>query len=174
MKKVLFLMISVLILGLIFTGCSEIAKFSSPATVNTDGVIYKCECFGPESATGMGLRIVEKENGGGTWFMYNYYPTDGTVVGNLHCIPIQAGNPKNGDNIIGTLQIKDLGSHYYRVQRWIDPVYTIMDEHLAISNTMNFTGKPGKDDNQDFYHTFYDADGLFYVFAHFSLDCASE
>ena len=34
---------------------------------------------------------------------------------------------------------------------------------------MNFTAVPGQDDNQDFGVPFSDADGNFYVFAHFSI-----
>ncbi len=109
MKKVLFLMISVLILGLVFTGCGDIAKISSPVTVNTDGDLYKCECFGGETATGLGDKIKSK----GTWFMYNEYPgkcdwtshsewdSNNTPSPDRCYFDIQAGNPKNGLNLIG-------------------------------------------------------------------------
>jgi len=173
-------MVSVLILGLVFTGCSEIAKFSSPATVNTDGDLERCvECFGPESATGYGKRIIEKKNGGGTWFMYNEYLTGGVQDPdneNIYVYQVQAGNPKDGENfnIIGDLQIWSLGKGWYEAQYWIYPVFTVVDEHLAISDSMNFTGKPGRDDNQDFKVKFFDKNGEFFIFAHFEVECSDS
>ena len=159
-------MVSVLILGLVFAGCSEITKISSPATVSTSGDLYRCVCYGPDTATGMGARIIEKENGGGTWFMYNEYN------GINWWWHIQAGNPKNGTHFIGTYWVANLGSGNYEVRYEFEPAYEVLEEHLAISDTMNFTAKPGKDDNQDFYESFYDEDGKFYIFAHFAVDCA--
>ena len=164
MKKVLFLMLSVLILSLIFaTGCTDIAKISNQATVNTNGDLYKCECFGDDTATGLGTRIKPK----GTWFMYNQYG-----YGNVGPYDIQAGNPKNDLNIIGQYSILSLGSGWYRAEYWISPVFVVVDEHLAISDSPNFTAAPGKDDNQDFGVSFYDVDGEFYIFAHFAVECA--
>ena len=192
MKKVLFLMVSVLILGLVFAGCSDIAKISSPATGNTDDVIYKCECFGPETATGMGSRIIEKKNGGGTWFMYNKFVLGADGDGDygywnddIYVYKIQAGNPKNGLTTIGAYWIyplpleEGLGPDWYRMKYDINtdsngnPVFDVIEEHLAIQNDWHdFTAKPGKDDNQDFGVPFYDDDGEFYIFAHFAVDCA--
>ena len=180
MKKVLFFMVSVLILGLVFAGCSDIAKISSPDTVNTNGGLYKCECFGDDSATGLGTRIKPK----GTWFMYNEYPgecdwtshsewdSNDTPFPDRCYFEIQAGNPKKGFNIIGLYWIKDNGDGTFTAEYWINPAFEVVDEHLAISDTMNFTAAPGKDDNADFYVPFSDADGEFLVFAHFAVECA--
>jgi hypothetical protein len=46
----------------------------------------------------------------------------------------------------------------------------VVDEHLAISNSANFKAKPGRDDNADFGVPFFDADGEFYIFAHFEVE----
>ena len=185
MKKVLFLIVSIVILGCVFTGCSEITKISSPATVNTDSDLYKCECFGPETATGYGTKILPK----GTWFMYNEYPGDGDPkaywdgsVWNYH---INAGNPKkHGLNRIGAFWVMDLGGHWYSVRYGIDSAFVVLEEHLAIQDDpADFTAKPGQDDNQDFVDgslfndeevKFYDENGHFYIFAHFAMDCAPE
>ena len=169
MKKVFFLIVSALIFGLVFTGCSDIANITGPATVNTDGNLYKCECAS-NSATGMGDRIKPK----GTWFMYNYY--NGTV----HCFDIHAGNPAGFDpygvNIIGEFCIYPTGVEGEYVASYsffeMNPPLVAVDEHLAISNSHNFTAAPGLDDNADFGVPFYDADGNFYVFAHFAVECA--
>ena len=176
MKKVFILIVSALILGLLFTGC--VAKISSPATVNTDGDLYKCECFGGETATGLGDKIKPK----GTWFMYNEYPAgpygywywDEDEGIDIYVYQIQAGNPKNGPNIIGQYWIWYMGDGWYWAKYWINPVFVVVDEHLAISDsdTMNFTAAPGRDDNQDFKVPFYDEDGKFYIFAHFAVECA--
>ena len=182
-------MVSVLILGLVFTGCSEIAQFSSPATVNTDGDLYKCECFGPETATGYGTNILPK----GTWFMYNEYPAGGDIEGffdgSVWNYDINAGNPKHGLNRIGAFWVMDLGDHWYSVRYGIDSAFVVLEEHLAIDNDDaddgmdDFTAKPGRDDNQDFVDgslfndeevKFFDSDGHFYIFAHFAVDCAPE
>ena len=162
MKKVFILIVSALILGLLFTGCSDIANITGPAAVNTDGGLYRCECFGGETATGMGDKIKPK----GKWFMYNVYS------GVHEHYDIQAGNPKNGPNIIGEYEIISLGGNMYRAEHYINPVFVVVDEHLAISDSPNFTAAPGRDDNQDFGIPFYDADGEFFIFAHFAVECA--
>jgi PKD repeat protein len=165
MKKVFILIVSALILGLFFTGCSNIAKITSPAGVNTDGDLYKCECFGGETATGVGHKIKSH----GTWFMYNFYS------GVHEHYEIQAGNPKNGSNIIGEYEIISLGGNMYRAEYYINTAFVVVDEHLGIDNyitTMDFKAKPGQDDNQDFGVPFYDEDGEFYIFAHFAVECA--
>ena len=172
MKKVFVLIVSALILGLLFIGCSDIANITGPATVNTDGDLYKCPvCVHGDSATGMGEKIKEK----GKWFMYNVYPysEDNFALGDNY--EIVAGNPKNGKTVIGWYWIVDRGDGTYVACYYIDPTYVVVDKHLAISYTMDFTAAPGKDDNADFYEPFDDPDenndGEFYVFAHFAVEC---
>jgi len=165
MKKVYFLIVLALILGLLFTGCAGITK----VTVNTDEVLYRSVCYGPETATGYDgdNRIKPK----GTWFMYNVYP-GGDFCGADYCAYyIQAGNPKNGTTFIGSYWIDDNGDGTFTAKYTIDPRWVVVDEHLAISDTMNFTAAPGKDDNANFYENF-DATAPFFVFAHFAVDCA--
>jgi len=166
MKKVLFLIVSALILALLFTGCRDIAKITDPITVNdvygTDGNVYKCAtCVHSDSATGKGLPIKPK----GTWFMYNQY-SDGYVG----TYDIQAGNPKGGENIIGYYWIEDNGDGSYTAKYYIDGTFVVVDEHLAISDSPNFTAAPGRDDNADFYVPF-EAETPFYIFAHFAVEC---
>ena len=174
MKKVFILIVSALILGLLFTGCSDIAKISSPATVNTDGDLYKCAtCLQSDSATGWGGPIKLK----GTWFMYNVYPAGGTWDPDfgVHNYDIHAGSTKRGLNKIGYFWVIDLGNSYYRVRYDLDPTFVAVDEHLAIQNDWHdFTAAPGRDDNMDFDEAFYDADGVFYIFAHFAVECVEE
>ena len=179
MKKVLFLMVSVLVLGLVFAGCGDIAKISNPATVNTGGNLYKCECFGNDSATGLGTRIKTQ----GKWFMYNEYPgecdwtshsdwdSNNTPFPDTCYFNIQAGNPKKRLNLIGKYWILDNGNDTFTAEYWIDPAFVVVDKHLAISDSPNFTAAPGQDDNADFFVPF-EADGEFFVFAHFAVECA--
>ncbi len=162
MKKVYFLIVLALILGLLFTGCAEISKI----TVNTDEDLYRSACYGPETATGMGTRIKPK----GTWFMYNVYPDDGA---SFHAYYIQAGNPKNGQTLIGSYWIEDTGNGTFTAYHDIDTSWVVVDEHLAISDTMNFTASPGTDDNADWGEPF-EAVPPFFVFAHFAMDCAGQ
>lgn len=123
----------------------------------------RVEC---DSATGDGTRIRDK----GSWFMYNTYP-DGPY-------DIQAGNPDDGIKIIGSYDVAKDGDMYtvtYAMDATIEMngyIYDIVvvDEHLAISDAPDFMGKPGRDDNQDFGTAFYDADGDFYIFAHFAVE----
>ena len=168
MKKVFVLIVSALILGLVITGCGDIAKITSPATVNTDGDLYKCNtCVQSDTATGLGLPIKPK----GTWFMYNLYPGDFVKEGT---VDIQAGNPKNGKlNMIGFYWINNNYDGTYTAHYLIDPIYNtfvVVDEHLAISDSPNFTAAPGKDDNADWGVPFK-AEAPFYVFAHFAVEC---
>ena len=122
------------------------------------------------TATGVGATILPK----GNWFMSNHYTTP---PGGEQCFDLQAGNPKNGPNIVGEYCIVANGDGTYTANYHFDPVtiggfqyeVVVLNEHLAISNTMNFTGVPGADDNQDFGVPFTDANGDFYVFAHFSI-----
>ncbi|SHJ14200.1 hypothetical protein SAMN02745691_01410 [Parasporobacterium paucivorans DSM 15970] len=134
-----------------------------------------CCCITNETATGAnswidgtGTRILPK----GNWFMYNYYN------GSRSTYPLQAGNPVGGQCLVGIFTVVSLGGNMYRIDynmaqgiEMNGEVYnvSIIDEHLGISNTMNFTGAPGIDDNKDFGVPFYDADGAFYIFAHFGL-----
>ena len=131
--------------------------------------------LGGDSATGSGTLIKTK----GTWFMYNNYPADFAGDG---CVEIQAGNPKDGVRTVGEYCIAPTGvPNQYVAEYLIEPTTTfgdfaydivVLKEHLAISytNTNSFTGSPGTDDNADWGVPFTDADGLFKVFAHFSLD----
>ena len=112
-----------------------------------------------DSATGLGTSILSK----GTWFMYNEYS------GGSSSYDIQAGNPKNGVNIIGSYQVTHNADGRYVVTYNFDGGVTVVDQHLAISDSPNFTAKPGRDDNQDFGVPFVDTDGHFYIFAHFSV-----
>ena len=165
MKKIFILIVSALILGLLFTGCTNIANITGPATVNTDGDLYKSDCFGPETATGMGEKIKPK----GTWFMYNVYNDSG---GENFYYDIQVGNPKNGhEHFIGRYWIIPLGGNWYVAEYYIDLDFDVVDEHLAISKDMNFTAAPGRDDNADFGVPF-EAVAPFHIFAHFALECA--
>ncbi len=172
MKKLFILILSALILGLLFTGCRDIANITSPATVNSDGNLDKCAtCIQSDSATGLGDPILSK----GNWFMYNYYcDFDQEFV----YYAIQAGNPKNGNiNIIGDFWIQKNGDGSFTADYDIDPTFVVVDEHLGIDNyiiTMDFKAKPGKDDNQDFGVPFDDEDGCFLIFAHFAVECAEE
>ena len=171
MKKVYFLIVLALILGLLFTGCAEISKI----TVNTYEELYKSPCYGPETATGVGYRIKPK----GTWFEYNVYPggaSCGTNSGGVdYCAYyIQAGNPKNGQTLIGSYWIEDNGNGTFTAYHDIDTSWVVVDEHLAISDTiMNFTAAPGKDDNANWGEPF-EAVPPFFVFAHFAMDCAGQ
>lgn len=173
MKKVFVLIVSALILGLLFTGCSDIANITGPATVNTDGDLYKCNtCLQSDTATGLGTKINEK----GKWFMYNLYPDDFDAPP-VRTVDIQAGNPKNGKlNMIGYYWIdKNTTDGSYTAYYYIDDTFVVVDEHLAISDSPNFTAAPGKDDNANFYEPFDDPDenqdGEFFVFAHFAVEC---
>jgi hypothetical protein len=170
MKKVYFLIVFALLLGLLFTGCVDIAKI----TVNMDEELYKSPCYGPETATGMGTRIKPK----GTWFMYNEYPgvdNCGTNSGGVdYCAYyIQAGNPKNGPTLIGSYWIEDNSDGTFTAYYDIDTSWIVIDKHLAISDMMNFTAAPGRDDNANWGEPF-SAVPPFFVFAHFAMDCAGQ
>ena len=166
MKNIFLLIVSALILGLLFTGCSGIANISSPVTVNTDGDLSRCVCVQSDTATGLGSTIKPK----GTWFMYNTYGED-----DAYWWFIQAGNPKNGLNIMGEYWIEINPDGSYTARYWIAPTFEVVDEHLGISDNPDFTAKPGRDDNANFYEPFddpdVDGDGIFYVFAHFAVEC---
>ena len=171
MKKVFILIVSALILGSLFTGCCDIANITGPATVNTDGDLYKCvTCVKSDSATGWGDSIKPK----GTWFMYNEYP-GGYFCGPNHCqYYIQAGNPKNGTTFIGSYWIEDNLDGTFTAYYDIDDRWVVIDKHLAISDdTMNFTAKPGQDDNANWGEPF-EAEDPFFVFAHFAMDCTGQ
>jgi hypothetical protein len=111
-----------------------------------------------DSATGLGTAILDK----GTWFMYNTY-TGGTAT-----YDIQAGNPKNGTNIVGSYTVTaNPNGTYYNFNSGI----TVTEQHLTISDSANFTAKPGEDTNANFgVPITAPKDGSFYIFAHFSID----
>ena len=171
MKKLFILIVSGLILGLLFVGCSDIVNITSPATVNIDGDLDRCTtCVQSDSATGFGFQILPK----GNWFMYNYYCNENEEFVSYD---IQAGNPKNGKKIIGYFEIKNNGDDTFTAEYYMDPTFVVVDEHLGIDNyikTMDFKAKPGQDDNQDFGVPFYDEDGCFLIFAHFAVECQEE
>jgi hypothetical protein len=144
---------------------------------NTDGYdldairVYRCPpCIGDDTATGSGTAILPK----GTWFMYNQYIADGSP----QCFDLQAGNPKDGVNIVGEYCITDNADDtftatyefddYYYYEGWRYDI-VVGDEHLGISQSMDFTAVPGLDDNQDWGELF-EADVPFYIFAHFEVE----
>ncbi len=115
----------------------------------------------------MGSRIKSK----GTRFVYNQYPQDP--------YEIQAGNPDDELRIIGSYDVTDNSDNTYTVTCDIDGTIlmngvehdiVVTEEHPAVSDNMNFTGKPGQDDNQDFGVPFSDGDGEFYIFTHFEVE----
>jgi hypothetical protein len=122
--------------------------------------------FVPDAtATGAdGTQIITTKN----WFMYNVY------TGGHQCFGLQAGNPKNGSNIVGEYCIDPYGVGQFVATYHFDPVtiggfvyqVVVLKEHLAIGGP--FTGSPGTDDNQDFGVPFT-ATAPFNVFAHFSI-----
>jgi hypothetical protein len=131
--------------------------------------VYKYTPGGNDSATGCGLPILTK----GTWFMYN------TFACPCRTYSIQAGNPKDGVNIIGSYTVKKVTDGKFIVTYDIDDTITmngyeydivVTEEHLAISNDAFTSANPGKLDNQDFGVPFEDADGKFYIFAHFTVE----
>jgi hypothetical protein len=150
---ILALLFSVAIMALFF--------FALPiSTVINPSMVGAYSTGGEDSATGLGTPI---QSDGSPWFMYNEYSGDSSSY------DIQAGNPKNGENIIGSYQVTHNADGTYTVTYNFDGGFAVVDQHLAISDSMNFTAKPGKDDNQDFGVPFVDADGQFYIFAHFSV-----
>ena len=145
------LIFSVAIMALVF--------FASP-TYAPSGVIGAYS--NSDSATGLGTPLLSK----GTWFMYNEY-TGGSVS-----YDIQAGNPKNGENIIGSYQVTNNGDGTYTATYNVNQGVQVDSGHLAVSSSPNFTAKPGQDANQSFGVPFSDPSGTgtFYVFAHFSVE----
>ena len=174
MKKVFILIVSALIWGSLFTGCCYIANITGPDTFNTVGDLYICViCFKSDSATGWGDSIKPK----GTWFMYNEYPAGGTWVPPfiVYRYDIHAGSTKRGLNKIGIFWVSYLGSFKYSVSYELYPTFEAVEEHLAIQNDwQDFTAAPGQDDNMDFDEEFFDEDGVFYIFAHFAVECVEE
>ena len=146
------LLLSVAIMALFF--------FALPISIVNPSMVGAYSSGGEDSATGLGTSILPK----GTWFMYNEYT--GTIP---YEIPINAGNPKNGTNIIGSYTVASNGDGTYTVTYDINEGITVVDQHLAISDSMNFTASPGTDDNQNFGEAFFDGDGSFFIFAHFGV-----
>ena len=149
---ILALLFSVAIMALFF--------FALPISTLNPSMVGAYSSGGEDSATGLGTPI---QSDGSPWFMYNEYS------GGSSSYDIQAGNPKNGENIIGSYQVTHNADGTYTVTYNFDGGFGVVDEHLAISDSINFTAKPGQDDNQDFGVPFVDADGQFYIFAHFSV-----
>ena len=146
------LLFSVAIMALFF--------FALPISIVNPSMVGAYSTGGEDSATGLGIPI---QSDGSPWFMYNEYS------GGSSPYDIQAGNPKNGENIIGSYQVTHNDDGSYTVTYNFDGGVAVVDQHLAISDSMNFTAKPGQDDNQNFGVPFVDADGQFYIFAHFSV-----
>lgn len=123
---------------------------------------------GATNSDGTGSRILPK----GSWFMYNSYS------GGAQTYPLQAGNPADGVNIIGSYTITPDGAGNYTVTYDVDDTVTVngytydisvVNESLAVSNTLFGSANPGQQDNQDFGVPFADTDGIFYVFAHLTV-----
>jgi hypothetical protein len=141
---------------------------------NTDGYdldgisVYRYIPLKSESATGLGERITPK----GTWFMYNEF-----TLGQQNEFDIQAGNPKEGSNIIGFYEVikeDDMYKVVYTMNKVIKNGYEydvyVKDEHLAISNTLFKSTAPGKLANQKFNTLFNGYGDNFYVFTHFEVE----
>ena len=146
------LLFSVAIMALFF--------FALPISTLNPSMVGAYSTHGEDSATGLGTPI---QSDGSPWFMYNEYSGDSSPY------DIQAGNPKNGENIIGSYQVTHNADGTYTVTYNFDGGFAVVDQHLAISDSMNFTAKPGQDDNQNFGEAFSDGDGSFFIFAHFSV-----
>gem|GEM_PF-6631150 len=130
-----------------------------------------------DSATGSGTRITLKKSS--TWFMYNFVDasgTSGSYTGSVATFDIQAGNPMDGENIVGKLTVSKTAPFTFQVTYALDEcierngslwhVTDCSDAHLSIGNTASFKANPGRDDNQDFGVEFTDYDKVFYMFAH--------
>jgi|GEM_PF-6004134 len=148
-----------------------------------DAGIYE-EWREADSATGVGVRITtRKKPTSNTWFMYNcindssYAVHPGSEPALVGQFPIQAGNPADGENVIGRILVYRTAAqtytiHYELVGTPIErngslwAVIDADDNHLSAKDLPNFLGVPGKDDNADFGVPFIDADGVFYFFAH--------
>jgi hypothetical protein len=131
--------------------------------------VYKYTPGGSDSATGFGDAILTK----GTWFMYN------TFTGDKQTYEIQAGNPKDGVNTIGTYSVEKNTDGSYTVTYDVDDTIimngyeydiVVTEGHLVISDDVFTSANPGKMDNQDFGVPFADADGTFNIFAHFTVE----
>ena len=141
---------------------------------NTDGYdldgisVYRYIPLKSESSTGLGEKITPK----GTWFMYNSF-----TLGGNNTFQIQAGNPKDGTNIIGYYEvIKEDGMYkvVYTMNKVIKNGYEydvhIKNEHLAISNDLFTSTAPGKLANQKFNTPFTGYGDSFFIFAHFEVE----
>lgn len=143
--------------------------------------------WGDDSLTGLGYKESPYNKGKtfatikkGSWFMYLTVTPTSIPDGKSLKFDIQAGTPKNGLVDVGDITITRTGTSY-TITRVLDTnvVFNgypyglyVEDEHLAIDadKKMSFTGAPGRDDNADFdasgQYRFTDADGYFFVFAH--------
>ena len=112
------------------------------------------------SATGLGTPINDK----GNWFMYNTY-NGGTAT-----YSVQLGNPKNGQDIIGSYTVTANANGTYTVNYNLNGV-KVDSALLTVSSSPNFTGKPGKDANAQFGAPIsVPGNGPIYIFAHFSVE----
>lgn len=112
---------------------------------------------------------------GGNWFMYNKFS------GDSHTYNIVAGNPKKKANIVGTYTVTKNSNGTYTATYNINETTTrdgkeyrivVTEEHLGLSDTDFTTSAPGQLDNANFGDEFTvdgDTDGVFNVFAHFTL-----
>ncbi len=131
--------------------------------------------LGGDTATGSGTKIPVK---GGNWFMYNNYTAATSAESRL--LRRSGRKPQGRRNIVGQYCIVKNPDGSYTANYTINPTITIggfvydivvLDTHLSIKDSASsFTGSPGTDDNADFNVSFTDPDGVFKVFAHFSLD----
>jgi len=160
------------------TPCITLAHGQSDMT--WDAGIYPIWRTG-DTATGLGTRITVKKSS--TWFMYNtiddpdFASDPGAEPVLVATFALQGGNPKDGENVIGTLYVYRTAAKTYKV------CYTLLesverngslwqiidccDSHLSIKDdSPNYTAVPGRDDNADFCRAFKVKDGVFYFFAH--------
>lgn len=164
---------------LLVTGLDPLAYTSGPGEGNTDGYdldairVYKYDPWRTgDSATVAGTRILSK----GSWFMFAQ--VDLSLCGEQR-FDIQAGNPADGINVIGEFIVTCIGDGTYVVTYDVDKtvemngyVYDIVvmgPGELAIKDGTFATAKPGLEDNQDFGVPFTDADGMFKMFAHITV-----
>ncbi len=146
------LLFSVAIIALVF--------FALPLSIVHPSGVGAYETGG-DSATGLGTPILPS----GTWFMYNEY------AGGSGSFDIQAGNPSGGENIIGSFTITNNHDGTYTADYTMNGGITVVNEHLAISDTPFTSANPGYLDNADYGVPFSPpADGSFYIFAHFSVE----
>jgi hypothetical protein len=138
---------------------AAILLFAVPVSVVHPGVLLGAYSNG-DSATGVGTPINVK----GTWFMYNTY-NGGTQTYN-----IVAGNPKNGENIIGSYMVTTNEAGQVIVIPTFNAGINVTAEHLAVSDKKFTSASPGKLDNADYGVPITPpSTGTIYIFAHFEV-----